>query len=496
MKPRMNDNADKELLVDVNPYRTRTLLLENGVPVEFNIERREQDRLVGNIYKGRVQNVLPGMFAAFIDINEQKNAFLYAGDIIPPSVLPEGEQIDEKPNPAMIFDIIKKGQDIMVQIEKEPVGTKGARASTHISLPGRTLVFMPTVDIVGISKRITGEAERKRLKDIINEVRPEGTGVIVRTAALELEPEEIKQDLLNLVEEWHRIQKRYDRCTAPSLIHKEDSLVFRTVRDVFKKDVRRLVVNDKANYDLIRSLVPEDFAEKVELYDKPYDMFESFGAEQAIDAALARKVWLKSGAYIVIDQTEALTSIDVNTGKYVGNVSLERTIVETNKEAAVEIARQLRLRDIGGIIIIDFIDREDKHDREEVLDTLSEALRCDRTRSVVLGMTQLGLVEVTRKKLRGTLSASLQTECPYCGGSGRVLSAETVALKIRKDLYIRIAGDTGSAEFAVTAHPDVIRLLEEHSEEEYAITPHLARKTITWRADPNMHIEDYHIKNI
>ena len=496
MKHRPNDNADKELLVDVNPYRTRVVLMENGVPVEFYIERREKERLVGNIYKGRVQNVLHGMFAAFIDINEEKNAFLYAGDIKLPTELSDGEQIDSKPTPAMICDIIRNGQDIMVQIEKEPVGGKGARATTHISLPGRTLVFMPTVDFIGISKRITGDAERKRLKELISRIRPEGTGVIVRTAARELEDEEIEQDLMSLVEEWRRIQKRYNECLAPSLIHKEDSLIFRTVRDLFKNDVRRLVVNDETDSDLIRSLVPEELASRVELYDDSRDMFESFGVEQEIDAALARKVWLKSGAYIVIGQTEALTSIDVNTGKYIGNVSLDRTIVETNKEAAVEIARQLRLRDIGGIIIIDFIDMEDEHDRRAVIDTLSEALRCDRTKSVVLGMTQLGLVEVTRKKLRSNISASLQCECPYCGGSGRVLSAETVALKVRKDLLMRIADDESPAEYAVTAHPDVIRLLEEHSEEEYSITPQLASKTVTWRANPAMHVEEYYIKNI
>ena len=496
MKHRPNDNADKEILVDVNPYRTRVVLIENGVPVEFYVERREKERLVGNIYKGRVQNVLPGMFAAFIDINEEKNAFLYAGDIKPHSALLEGEQFDEKPSPAMICDIIKTGQEVMVQIEKEPVGGKGARATTHISLPGRTLVFMPTVDFVGISKRISGDAERKRLKDIINEIRPEGTGVIVRTAAQEMESEEIKQDLTGLIEEWERIQKRYAQSKAPCLIHKEDSLVFRTVRDLFKKDVRCLTVNDEAHYDLIRSLVPDELASRVQLYTDRYDMFEAFGAEQAIDAALSRKVWLKSGAYVVVDQTEALTSIDVNTGKYVGNVSLDRTIVETNKEAAVEIARQLRLRDIGGIIIIDFIDMEDKHDREEVINTLADALRCDRTKSIVLGMTQLGLVEVTRKKLRSTISASLQTVCPYCGGSGHVLSAETVALKIRRELLMRIGDDEGPAEYSVTANPEVIRLLEEHSEEEYSITPQLAKKSITWRANPAVHIEEYYIKNI
>jgi ribonuclease G len=496
MKPRLNDKAEKRILVDVNPYRTRVMLLEDGIPVEFYIERREKEGLVGNIYKGKVQNVLPGMFAAFVNINEEKNAFLYAGDIKPDSSMLDGETIDTKLTPSMICDIIKAGQDIMVQIVKEPMGTKGARASTQISLPGRNLVFLPTVDFIGISKRIISESERKRLKQIVGETLPKGSGVIVRTAAEGLDEDIIRQDLSSLVEEWRQIKRRYGEGKAPRLIHKEDSLIFRTMRDVFTGNVVKLVVNDKQHYELIRSLVAEDQRDKIEYYDGDRDLFERYGAEQAIDAALSRKVWLKSGAYIVIDQSEALTSIDVNTGKYVGNLSLDRTIVETNKEAAFEIARQLRLRDIGGIVIIDFIDMEDEHDRQQVLETLGEALRCDSTKTVVLGMTQLGLVEVTRKKLGTNISASLQQTCPFCGGSGRVISAETAALKVRRDLLERIKDDPGAEGFVITAHPSVIKLLDEHSEEEYVLTPQLGLMNIVRKANPVLRFDEYSIKNI
>lgn len=494
MKPRWNDNAEKRILVDVNPYRTRVVLLENGDPVEFHMERRGRERLVGNIYKGRVQNVLPGMFAAFVDINAEKNAFLYAGDIKETTLMLDGEQIEGRIAPKKIGDMIKNGQDIMVQIVKEPMGTKGARASTQITLPGRTLVFIPTVEFVGISKRITNEAERKRLKRIIGEVLPAGSGAIVRTAAEGQDEEIIKQDLVSLINDWEHIKRRYSEGNAPCLIHREDSLLFRTVRDLFTGKNVKLIINDADQYSLVRSLVGSDLAERVELSDEGANLFQRYGAEQAIDAALSRRVWLKSGAYIVIDQTEALTSIDVNTGKYVGSVSLSRTIVETNKEAAVEIARQLRLRDIGGIVIIDFIDMEDPNDRADVISTLNEALRCDSTKSVVLGMTQLGLVEVTRKKLGTNISASLQQVCPYCGGSGRILSAETVAMKLRRELLAKIADADRGTGITVIAEPQVIKLMTEHMDEELALTPELAKVNITVKADPTIRADEYRIK--
>ena len=330
----------------------------------------------------------------------------------------------------------------------------------------------------------------------MGETLPKGAGVIVRTAAEGLDEDIIRQDLSSLVEEWRQIKRRYGEGKAPRLIHKEDSLIFRTMRDVFTGNVVKLVVNDKQHYELIKSLVAEDQQDKIEYYEGERDLFERYGAEQAIDAALSRKVWLKSGAYIVIDQSEALTSIDVNTGKYVGNLSLDRTIVETNKEAAFEIARQLRLRDIGGIVIIDFIDMEDEHDRQAVIDTLSEALRCDSTKTVVLGMTQLGLVEVTRKKLGTNISASLQQTCPLCGGSGRVISAETAALKVRRDLLERIKEDPKAEGFVITANPAVIKLLDEHSEEEYVLTPQLGLMNIVKKANPVLRYDEYSIKNI
>lgn len=495
MKPRWNDNAEKTILVDVNLYRTRVMLLENGVPVEFSIERRSLDRFVGNIYKGKVQNVLPGMFAAFIDINADRNAFLYAGDIKPAGMLLGDEQVDEEMTPSQLLNIIRVGQDIMVQISKEPIGTKGARATTQITLPGRTLVFMPTVEFIGISKRISSDTERKRLKQIISESLPKGMGVIVRTAAAGMDEELIKQDLYALVKEWESIQRRFNEVRSPALIHKDDSLIFRTMRDTFTGNVKKLVVNDMEDYELIRSLVEEDMRDRIEFYDG-VDMFEHYGVENEIDSALSRRVWLKSGAYIVIDQTEALTSIDVNTGKYVGKVSLSQTIVDTNKEAAIEIARQLRLRDIGGIIIIDFIDMEDEADRNDVINTLNEALRCDGTKSVVLGMTQLGLIEVTRKKLGSSISASMQQTCPYCGGSGLVMIPEMVALKIRQDVLLRMSNDPYLDGVLITASPVVAKLLDENAADDCLATPILNGKNIVIKSNPTFHVEEYSIKNI
>ncbi|MCR5809698.1 MAG: Rne/Rng family ribonuclease [Clostridiales bacterium] len=496
MKPRLNDNAEKTILVDVNPYRTRVMLLEDGVPVEFYIERRDKERLVGNIYKGKVQNVLPGMYAAFININAEKNAFLYAGDIKPDSLLNDEVQIEGKFTPSMICDVVRSGQDILVQIVKEPIGTKGARATTQISLPGRNVVFLPTVDFIGISKRISKDEERKRLKAIVSEVLPEGTGVIVRTAAEGLDEESIRADLVTLVEEWERIKARYRASKAPALIHKDDALIIRTVRDLFTGNVGKMIVNEREHFELLRSLVPADKRDKVEFYDDEKDLFVRYGAEKALDEALSRRVWLKSGAYIVIDRTEALTSIDVNTGKYVGSVSLGRTIVETNKEAAFEIARQLRLRDIGGIVIIDFIDMESEEDRRAVIDTLTEALRCDSTKTVVLGMTALGLVEVTRKKLSASISATLQRECPYCKGTGLVPSSQTTALNIRRDVLERMAFDKDVQGYVITAVPSVAELLEKYIDEEKKNTPALDGISITIKGDAALGAGEYHIKNI
>ena len=431
---------DKEIVVDINPYQTRTVLLEDGAPSEIYIEQRGKERLVGNIYKGRVQNVLPGMQAAFVDVGLERNAFLYAGDIkLDDGEFQFGDSCTEVPTEIPnIKEIVKPGQEIMVQVIKEPVGNKGVRVTTHITLPGRTLVLMPMVNYIGVSRRIEDEKERTRLKETIAKVKPDNMGVIVRTAALDKSVEEFESDMAFLTRMWERIQNKCQMLTAPRLIHAEEPLVFRTIRDLFTPDIGRLTINDREFYEkvqVVAGILSPTLKDRVVLQDTLPDRFDELNLDAVIDKALSRKVWMKNGAYIIIDQTEALTTIDVNTGKYVGNTdNLQETITATNCEAAKEIARQLRLRDISGIIIIDFIDMDEIADKERVLETLRAELRKDRTKSNVLGITQLGLIEMTRKKSRKCISNTLETSCPYCGGTGRVMTAETVLLKVRKKL--------------------------------------------------------------
>ncbi len=494
-KTRTSDEPaiDKQFVVDATPYRTRVALLEDGRVAEIYIEHNSNKRLVGNIYKGKVRNVLPGMSAAFVDIAESKNAFLYIEDLAEDSERRFAcEQLDRVPR-KKLGKTIQPGQDIMIQIVKESFGTKGARASTQISLPGHKLVYLPNDSFIGISKRITDESERERLYSIIDCNRPQNGGVIVRTEAEGWSESSIKSELALLEHQWKLICSRYDNCKAPKLISSEESLIFRTIRDFMRSDVSRLIVNDKEAYEKLCGFASEMDAKlipKVELREDAYNLFETMGIEQELNAALSRKVWLKSGGYIIIDQTEALVSIDVNTGKNVGKSSLQRTIADTNCEAAVEIARQLRLRNLSGIIVVDFIDMEDKHDMNRVVDTLKESLKRDRTPSVVFGMSDLGLVKITRKKLRHSLSACLQTTCPYCGGDGRVDTIETVALRVRERLLARI-DDNGAVRVKVSAHPDVIKWLQEYAQIECECNPHISKLSITWNADRNLHIEEF-----
>jgi len=486
-----------EIVVDINPYQTRVVLLENGQPAEIYIERRGHERLVGNIYNGRVQNVLPGMQAAFVDIGLERNAFLYAGDVqVDRSDFQFGDNGQEiKLPPVNIQDIVKTGQEIMVQVLKEPVGTKGARVTTHITLPGRTLVLMPTVNYVGVSRRISDEAERSRLRGALDSVKPADMGVIVRTAAVGKSAEEFQADIDFLVRLWQRIQKKRTLVSAPRLLHAEEPLVFRTIRDLFTPNIERLTINDPEFYErvqIVASIISPQLKDRVVLYQGEEELFDRFDLEAKIEKALARKVWLPNGGYIVIDQTEALTSIDVNTGRFVGTDNLQETITQANCEAAKEIARQLKLRDISGIIIVDFIDMEDISDKERVLDTLKTELRKDRTKSNVLGITQLGLVEMTRKKMRHNLSNTLQMPCPYCRGDGRVLSPETVVLKVRKALINSIRNES-MANYLVEVHPDVAALIEDNSSAQAPLLPSAAGRNIYVRTVPAMHVEEFRI---
>ncbi|MEG1547745.1 MAG: Rne/Rng family ribonuclease [Clostridia bacterium] len=489
----------KEIVVDISPYQTRVVLLENNLPSEIYIERRGHERLVGNIYIGKVQNVLPGMQAAFVDIGLERNAFLYAGDILvdKSDFVFDGTEQNVRIDPPNIQDMVKSGQQIMVQVLKEPVGTKGARITTHITLPGRTLVLMPTVNYVGVSRRIGNEAERARLKCIIEELKPSNIGVIVRTAAAEKMRGEFASDMEFLMRLWDRIVHKSKLLTAPRLIHAEEPLMFRTIRDMLTENIDRLIVNDKEFFErmqIVAGIISPLLRDRVELHDGMPDLFETLGLDSAIDKALSRKVWMKNGGYIVIDQTEALTTIDVNTGKYVGNDNLRETITQTNCEAAKEIARQLRLRDISGIIIIDFIDMDEISDKERVLDTLREELKNDRTKSNVLGITQLGLVEMTRKKTRQSISNTLQSTCPCCGGDGRVLSAESVVLKVRKKL-LRDFNTNTTINYIVKVHPSVMEFVNKHSDDTQPL-PNSYGKTIYIQAVPTFHVAEYSVEPI
>lgn len=451
--------VDKRIAIDVNPYRTRVVLLENGKAAEIYSERSDRSSLVGNIFRGRVRSVLPGMAAAFIDIGQEKNAFFSMSELRHSA---DADGTVKSPAP------LREGQELMVQIIKDPYGTKGARVSTQISLSGHLVVLFPSDGMIGISKNITDDSERERLRSIVSGVLPEGMGVIIRTAAEGRDEESIQTELEKLIAEWKQISTAYRGAAAPKCIHREYDLVERTMRDLFRSDVARVTVNDRACYDELRRIMDEmepGSAGKAALRENEPNYFETVGIEKQIDEALARKVWLKSGAYIVIDRTEALISIDVNSGKSVSKADLRQTALATNCEAAKEIARQLRLRDIGGIIIIDFIDLDDKDDRDTVVRTLRTEMKRDRTTTVVHGMTALGLVEVTRKKLRENLPASLQTDCPCCSGSGKVLSNESAALRIRSRVLERILSD-GRVRFSITASAGVIALIRKHLAEE------------------------------
>ncbi|NLH97574.1 MAG: Rne/Rng family ribonuclease [Clostridiaceae bacterium] len=418
----------KQLIADIGQNESRVALLEDGELEEIYIERPGIDRLVGNIYRGRVCSVLPGMQAAFVDIGYEKNAFLYAGDIV--EVKEYGEDDDDHTHDAKNLDIaglVKVGQELTVQVIKEPMGSKGPRVTTNITLPGRHLVLLPGADYTGVSRRIEDEEERAKLKKIAEKLKPEGMGLIVRTASEGMEEEDFLDDLDFLLKLWESIKMKEKRGPVPRCIHKDLSLVYRMVRDLFTRDIDKFVINDRGHYEKVLELVEivsPDLKRRVEYFTKDTDIFGYYQLDSKLSRALSRKVWLKCGGYLVIDRTEALTVIDVNTGKYVGKRNLEDTVLKTNLEAADEIARQLRLRDIGGIIIIDFIDMHDREHQHMVLDRLKQALKKDRTKTIVVGMTGLGLIEMTRKKVRQDLSSIMLVECPHCDGTGRLLASD------------------------------------------------------------------------
>lgn len=500
-----------EILINVNSGETRVALLENGVLVELYLERRSEQGITGNIYKGRVVRVLPGMQAAFVDIGLEKAAFLYVADVHQDFeelellmrareedgdgfLMAEDEMINLD-TPFQIEDLLHEGQEILVQVSKEPLGSKGARITSHISLPGRHLVLMPMVDQVGVSRRIENEAERRRLREIVQNIKPPGFGLIVRTASEGKGEAELRQDLDFLLKMWANIQKRKATSPVPSLIHKDLDITLRAIRDLFTQDVERAIIDSEEEYrkilDFCDTFMPQ-LKSSIELYDKEEPLFDYFGIEMEISRALGRKVWLKSGGYIVIDMTEALTVIDVNTGRYVGKRNLEDTILRTNLEAVKEIAYQLRLRNIGGIIIIDFIDMEKESSREKVFQALQEALKKDKSKTNILKISELGLVEMTRKRTRESLGRILSERCFYCDGRGYLKSRATICHEILREIQ-RDIRDLPGNNILVNVHPNVANFMYDEARMEIERLEKRYQKRIIINSKNDYHLEQFEI---
>jgi ribonuclease G len=478
----------KEILITRDEREGRAAVLEDGVLSEFLIAREE--RQVGSIYKGRVANVLPGMNAAFVDLGLERNGFLCADD----AAAHLGEEASASLKNVNIKDMLKVDQEVIVQVVKEAVGTKGARITTYVTMPGRYLVLLPSASYTGVSRRVEDEAERERLRLIAEKAKPEGMGVIVRTSAVGRSAEELERELKFLVRSWHRVQKASKRRRAPAILHQELALIDKIVRDILHTDVSRLVIDNAEEHakvvERLEATAPK-LMERVFAYGHDVPLFEFYGIDQEIENALSRKVWLESGGYLIIDRTEALWAIDVNTGKYIGKTaSLADTILKTNLEAVREICRQLRLRDIGGIIIVDFIDMESASDRRRLLSEVVEELKKDRTRTHLVGMTELGLVQLTRKREGKDLDLVLREECPYCTGRGRLLSPHTVALRIRRDILKRAASDDEEAVF-VELHPRVGKEFLGQDGEEIQALEHLLGRPVYVKVSEDFHQEDY-----
>ncbi len=514
-----------ELIINADYFETRVALVENGQVAEFFLERSSDRGIGGNIYKGRVVRVLPGMQAAFVDVNLEKAAFLYVTDVHQPmgeleqmfldagngenvegtdpdmdtqSAEPvPGEELPISTDyvPVPIEERLQEGQELLVQVAKEPIGGKGARITTHITLPGRNLVLMPTMDHVGVSRRIENEKERKRLRDIMCEIRPPRCGFIVRTAAEGVEPQKLQAEMDFLLKLWQSIQRRAEFAPVPSLVYQELDITLRAVRDLFAREVDRLIIDSEQEYNKIITFI-ETFMpalkNAVELYDGSEPIFDAYGIEMEVQRALSKKIWLKSGGYIVIETTEALTAIDVNTGRYVGKRNLEETILKTNLEAVKEIAYQLRLRNIGGIIIIDFIDMERESNRDKVFNALKEALRRDKSRTNILRMSELGLIEMTRKRTKESIGRVLCESCFYCDGEGHLKSRRTVCYEILREL-VREKQEHFAKNIMVAVHPEVASLFYDEERSALERVEESLHARISVKGEPSFHMESFEI---
>ncbi len=540
----------KEMIISTNGHETRVAILEDDLLAEVFVERERNRGVVGNVYKGRVSKVLPGMQSAFVDLGLERDGFLYVSDVV--NTMEEFERLsgdDEDDEPAVpatgavgsgaadvaaesapaangggrgrgrgrgdrgerekgpeakIEELVKEGQDIIVQVAKEPLGTKGARLTSHVTMPGRFLVFMPTVDHVGVSRKISTREERNRLRGIVKEFRDQhhfGGGVIIRTAAEGRPKEDIVSDLQYFHRVWTEMRQKSESSRAPAVVFREASLVAKLLRDLLTDDYTAIRIDDPREHarivELLDRIMPA-MAPRVRLHDKPFPIFEEYGVQAELDKALKSKVWLKSGGSIVINQTEALVAIDVNTGRYVGKKTagrLEDTIIKTNLEAAKEIVRQIRLRDLGGIIVLDFIDMEEKKNRQKVFQAVEQELRRDRSPSKALQVSDFGLVIVTRKRVKQSLERTLTEPCPYCSGTGTIKSSSTVCYEILTEVK-KVGPDLDGLGVLLRVNPDIARALKD---EERAVLRDLKQtlgKDIIVKADVQLHHEQFDVMSI
>lgn len=485
----MSDELLKEeILVNVTPSEVRAALLENGVLQEVYIERASRRGLISNIYKGRVSRVLPGMQAAFVDIGLPRTAFLHASDIAP---LTDAASGDDVPN---IKELIREGDEIMVQVAKEPLGNKGARLTTYITLPSRLLVLLPCSTSIGVSARIEEDEERERLRGIVADLLEEqnlNCGAIVRTAAEGADAEALATDLRYTCKLWEAVQQRCSKASVKTLVHEGLSLPMRVMRDMVTTDVERILVDSADYFGAMQSFASTylpDVEPMLELYKRRRPIFDLHGIEDEIRKSLERNISLKSGGYVIFDQTEAMTTVDVNTGGYVGHRNLEETIYRTNLEAAVAIARQLRLRNLGGIIIIDFIDMEEADHRANVLHMLEKSLARDHARHQIMPVSPLGLIEMTRKRTRESLQHVLAEDCAGCSGRGFVMTAETICFEVFREV-IRQSRQFEFEEVLVLAHEDVIELLIDEQASSLAELEEQTGKSIRLQAE-SLYLQD------
>ena len=546
----------KEMIISTNGHETRVAILEDDLLAEIVIEREHNRGVVGNVYKGRVSKVLPGMQSAFVDLGLERDGFLYVADVV--NTMEEFERLsgdddEDEPAPpnaaaeavgsgaaevaasaagpaapaangggrgrgrggrdrgdaqkgleAKIEDLVKEGQDIIVQVAKEPLGTKGARLTSHVTMPGRFLVFMPTVDHVGVSRKISTREERNRLRGIVKEFREQhhfGGGVIIRTAAEGRPKEDIVSDLQYFHRVWTEMRQKSESSRAPAVVFREASLVAKLLRDLLTDDYTAIRIDDPREYqrivELLERIMP-GMSARVKLHDKPYPIFEEYGVQAELDKALKSKVWLKSGGSIVINQTEALVAIDVNTGRYVGKKTtgrLEDTIIKTNLEAAKEIVRQIRLRDLGGIIVLDFIDMEEKKNRQKVFQAVEHELRRDRSPSKALQVSDFGLVIVTRKRVKQSLERTLTEPCPYCSGTGTIKSSSTVCYEILTEVK-KVGPELDGLGVLLRVNPDIARALKDEERGVLRDLKQTLGKDVIVKADVQLHHEQFDVMSI